>query len=104
MTKKRAHGEGTIYKDPQGRWHGQLMLPNGKRKNVYGTKQREVQEKLAALRREVEGGMHGTTGGEQTFQAFVTGWLDHHQHRLRSKTYRNYESIARIHLDGLGII
>jgi hypothetical protein len=44
MAGKRGNGEGTINRAPQGRWHGQLILPNRKRKNVYGKTRREVQE------------------------------------------------------------
>lgn len=104
MAGKRGNGEGTIYQDPQGRWHGQLLLPNGKRKNVYGEKKREVQEKLAQLRREVDAGLHSTTEGEKTVRAYAQGWLDHNRHRLRGKTYRGYDSIMRTHLDEIGDI
>jgi integrase len=61
--RKRGHGEGTVYKDPSGRWHGQVSLPSGKRKNVYALTQKEALEKVTQLRREIEAGMHGTTRG-----------------------------------------
>ncbi len=104
MSGKRGHGEGTIYRDPTGRWHGQISLPNGKRKNVYGKTRREVQESIAQVRREVDAGMHGTKDGEQPLRTFAKDWLDHHRHRLRSHTFSNYESIWRVHLDRIGDI
>lgn len=104
MAGKRGHGEGTIYQEKPGHWHGQVTLPNSKRKSVYGKTRRDVQLKIAQLRREVEGGMHDVVGGEQNVKLFVEGWLDHHRHRLRGKTYRNYESIARLHLDTINAI
>lgn len=104
MANKRGHGEGTIYKDPNGKWHGQVSLPNGKRKNVYGATRRAVQEKVAQLRREIEAGMHGTTGGEQTLRQFAQDWLALHASQLRSKSYSGYETIIRRHFDTLGDI
>lgn len=100
--KKRGNGEGTIYKDPDGGWHGQLRLPNGKRRNAYGKTRKQVQDKLAQLRREVDAGLHGTLDGEQTLAQFVAEWLISHKRPLSSKTFRNYSSIARLHLDGVG--
>lgn len=100
--KKRGAGEGTIYKDPDGQWHGQLRLPNGKRRNVYGKNQREIQQKLTQLRREVDAGMHGSLDGEQTFSQFTADWLINHQHQLRSKTKKTYSYLARLHMDEIG--
>lgn len=105
MPSKRGHGEGTIYKDKKtDRWHGQVSLPNGKRKNVYGVTQREVRDKVAQIRREIDAGMHGTTLGEQTLREFAQDWLNQHQHRLRSKTASGYGSIITRHMDTIGDI
>ena len=102
MANKRGNGEGTIYRDPDGRWHGQVKLPTGKRKSVYGKTRREVQEKLATLRREIDGGLHATAGGELTFRQFVHDWLAHHDRR--SKTMSGYQGFAKNHLDEIGDI
>jgi integrase len=96
----RGRGEGTVYKDVNGRWHGQLILPNGKRRSIYGKKQREVQDKIAQLRREVEAGMHGSATGDPTFREFALDWLSHH--RRRTKTISGYRGIAKNHLDIVG--
>ena len=54
MAKKRANGEGSIRKRPDGRWEGRYIAghdENGKpiRKNVLGKSQAEVKEKLRAF-------------------------------------------------------
>jgi hypothetical protein len=36
MARKNANGEGTIVKRSDGRWAAAAMLPNGKRKWLYG--------------------------------------------------------------------
>lgn len=49
-TKSRGNGEGTIYKvESKGLWAGQLTMPGGKRKTVYGKTRKIVAEKLQKL-------------------------------------------------------
>ena len=50
MTKRRARGEGTIYRRKDGRWIGQYTvdtLDGMRRRAVYGTSKKEVRAKLA---------------------------------------------------------
>lgn len=109
--ERREKGSGTIGRDyrpgdapgkPTGPFHGQITLPNKRRRSVYGKTQREVKEKMAALRREVDAGMHGTTAGEQTFRQFAESWLAGHRHSLEEKTIDGYEGFIRNHFDGIG--
>lgn len=104
MTKKRSSGEGTIYKQPDGLWHGQIKLPNGKRKGVYGKKQKEVQEKLAVLRREIDAGLHGISTAEQTLKQFAEDWVERHSTDRRTKTISGYKGYLLNHLDVIGDI
>ena len=57
---KRANDEGSITKRksgvPAGRWEGAVATPNG-RKHVYAKTQRECQQKVRALLRQVEEGL-----------------------------------------------
>jgi hypothetical protein len=93
MAKKRAHGEGTIvYNEQRNNWQAKMMLPNGKRKSIYGKTQREAREKLASLKREIDAGMHGTLEGEQSLGVFCERWLTHHVKDRRSKTWVGYET------------
>ena len=49
---KRANGEGSIYRRPDGLWCGQVVLPSGKRRTVYGKQRRTVAEKVAEMQRD----------------------------------------------------
>lgn len=50
-TKSRGNGEGTIYKvESKGLWAGQLSMPGGKRKTVYGKTRKAVAEKLDKIK------------------------------------------------------
>jgi integrase len=98
---KRSHGEGTIYKDEgRKRWHGQITLPTGKRRSVYGKTQQDVQRKIAALKREVEAGMHGSHEADQTVGEFSASWLASQRH-LRRKSYIGYASLIANYLPSI---
>ena len=54
MTKRRGHGEGSLYQRGNGRWTATIVVGRnsaGKRirRNVYGKTKHEVQEKLLGL-------------------------------------------------------
>lgn len=54
MGARRAAGEGSVHKRKQGGWQGSVAVGivggRRKRKTVYGATQREVLDKLAAIR------------------------------------------------------
>lgn len=102
MSGKRGAGEGSINKRAKGGWQGQLTLPSGKRQSVYGKTRREVQEKLAGLRREVEAGLHDSAASRQTLAAYAAQWMAHKRHTLRSKTVLGYDALLAHHLGDLG--
>jgi integrase len=100
--KKRGHGEGSLIQDKRdGRWHGSLMLPNGKRRHVYDKTRRGAQQKLSALRREVDAGLHGTLSADRRLCDYARDYLDARP-QLRSNTRANYEWLLSHHLDGIG--
>lgn len=101
---KRGHGEGSVYRRRDGKWAGALSLgydgSTGKplRKYVYGATQGEALEKLAELKRTVAKGLP-ITPGRMTVAQLLTQWLtDRVAGRVRASTYRDYESIVRVHL------
>ena len=61
MATRRAAGDGSVYKRKQGGWQGSVDVATGdgrrRRKTVYGATQREVRDKLAAIRRTLEAGL-----------------------------------------------
>jgi hypothetical protein len=96
---RRGSGEGTIHKrtDREG-WAGQLRLPNGRRKTVYGSTRQEVQRKLAQVRRDVEQGAP-TTNERQTLGQWLDSWLeDMRPPKLRRRSWVRYESDVRLHI------
>lgn len=99
---RRGHGEGSIYKRPDGRWTAQLSLPGSRRKYIYGKTRREVQEKLTvALRAQQEGLL--VTGPAQTVGQYLKRWLeDTVRHSVRPRTYQAYDLNVRRVLPHLG--
>lgn len=99
---KRGNGEGTITQDKRdGRWHGQLTMPDGHRKNVYGKTRREVQTKLAQLRREIDAGLHTHTaiaGRNTSFVTYCEQWFALHRHGIAESTQQRYKNILTIHI------
>ena len=76
--KKRANGEGTIYKnEKKGLWCGQISIRDDssgklKRKVVYGKTQKAVLEKLEKLKELQNGGVK-LTEKAQTIQSILKG-------------------------------
>jgi len=94
MSKRRAKGEGSIYKRRDGTWCGALTLPGGKRRYVYGKTQAEVVQKLNALKNAPAGANLNT----QTVGQFLTAWLDTKRLHIRENTYKSYEQQVRIRI------
>lgn len=96
---KRAHGEGSVVKRPNGRWAGVQTLPDGKRKWHYAKTQAEAVAKLKEAIRRVEAGQTATASVE-TVGAFLTRWLeDVKRSNVSPGTYITYEGIIRKHLN-----
>jgi integrase len=109
VTKRRGHGEGSIYKAPDARWRGSVDCgwQDGKRKRKYvsGRTRNEVVAKLREAQRAADQGIDAD--GRLT----VGAWLDHWlatvvDGRVESdNTRRNYGDVVRLHLvPGLGRI
>jgi integrase len=103
MGGKRGHNEGGIYKRAEDdRWVGSLSLgyEGGKRRRryVYGKTRREVQDKLATLRRAHEDGL--PVGPEKlTLDTYLQQWLENSARpTIRPKTYASYAEILRLYI------
>ncbi|HVB60105.1 MAG TPA: tyrosine-type recombinase/integrase [Ktedonobacteraceae bacterium] len=105
-SKRRGHGEGSIYQRKDGRWVAGITLEYGKRKYFYGDTRREVQEKLkVALREQQQGTL--ATGPQQTLKAYLEQWIEqvHKPPIIRVSTYGKYRVVVYQHLiPGLGHI
>jgi hypothetical protein len=69
---RRTYGEETVYERADGRWAGEIRLPDGKRKTVYAKTERDARRKLAALRRKLELGMPVQRDERATLTAYLT--------------------------------
>jgi integrase len=99
MGKRRGHGEGSIFKRADGRWSGQLTLPSGKRKTIYGKTRREVVEKLVEAQRDPD---RIASPGRVTVEDFITRWLEAARPSIRSTTLSTYRSLINRHVMRIG--
>lgn len=92
MAKKRANGEGTINRRPDGSWQGQISLgysSEGKRSRptVYGKTQKEVREKLDDLKRQ---SIHGSVADAKlTVGVFLQQWLEEKSPQLKVRSAKH---------------
>jgi integrase len=97
-TKRRGHGEGSIYQRSDGRWVGEITLENGKRKPFYGKTRKEAADKLQQALYEQKQGMLAT-GPQQKLGPYLNQWLEEvHKSTLRIGTYKRYRIILDKHL------
>lgn len=104
---KKGNNEGSIYKDKQGRWRGQVTLPSvdGKvhRKYFYGKTRKEVADKVAELMRQINSNTY-IEPSKVTLYEWLCEWLEIYcKPELRITTYVNYELYIEKHIkDTLG--
>jgi integrase len=80
MARRRADGEGTIYRRADGRWAGQLSLGAGRngarqRHNVYGRTRNEVVDKMRRAKNRVAEGMP-PADSSTTVADYLRWWAD----------------------------
>ncbi len=110
LARKRADGEGSIYKrtvnrkdgTTYDRWEGMLHLgydhQSGKRKRkvVYGRTQAEVLEKIEKVKRQVSDGTFSET--KQTLGGYLDQYLENKSHQVKAITIDTYERLLRLHI------
>lgn len=95
--RRRAKGEGGIYRRADGQWVGAVELPkgpDGRRRRVfrYGPTKNTVVVKLQQLRREIDAGTY-TGAPSPSVEQWLTYWLDNiARDRLRPRTYATYRA------------
>ncbi len=95
---KRASGEGTIRKRPDGLWEARLSVPGRKPKSFYGKTQAEALRKRAEAKRALEDGL-SFDSREQTVGHYLERWLDGPlKQTVWISTYEDYAWICRKHL------
>ncbi len=99
---RRGHGEGSIYRDPDGRWRAVVDLGQmgGKRQRKYlsGKTRREVQLKLTAALRDHQQGLP-LAPERQTLEQFLTHWLEHTARpSVRPRVFIRYRELLTLHV------
>jgi integrase len=99
--RRRGHGEGSIYRRPDGRWVAVLDLGwrDGRRarKYLYGRTRDQVARTLArALTQQQQG--HEFANERLTVEQFLARWLEAKQGTVRPGTWARYEELVRLHV------
>ena len=99
---RNGNGEGSIYKDKQGRWRGQVNLPSvdGKvrRKYFYGQTRKEVADKVAELMNQIRNNTY-IEPCKVTLYEWLCTWLDQYcKNEVRLSTYVNYDTYVQRHI------
>lgn len=96
--RRRAKGEGSIYRRKDGRWVGQVQNDAGERSFVYARTQRQVQERLTTIKRELQQGIPPITGSV-ALKVYLGQWLiESARPTVRDSTFVSYRTIVRRHL------
>jgi integrase len=97
--KRRGHGEGAIFQRQDGRWVARLVLPTGKRKDMYAKTRKEAADKLKVAMKGVDDGLDLNVG-RMTVASYLERWLSASvKPSVKVKTYEGYESIVRVRVN-----
>jgi integrase len=94
---RRARGEGSIYRTPDGSWHTSLDLGIGSdggrvRRHVRGKTQTEVRRKLDRLRKDLEAGVGITAVKNPSVGDWAQTWLELVERTRRPSTAKTYRA------------
>jgi integrase len=95
--RKRANGEGSVYRRKDGRWAASVSLDHGRRKAFYGKTRQEVGRKLGAALKARQDGLP-VVGERQTVAKFLESWLESTRPTVRPRTFTRYEEYVRLHV------
>lgn len=98
---KKSNNEGSIYKDKQGRWRGQVTLPSAdgkvKKKYFYGKTKKEVTEKVNELLNQLRTNTY-IEPCKMTLYEWLCTWLETYNSDIRMTTKVNYETYVNKHI------
>jgi integrase len=99
MAKRRAKGDGSVYRRKDGRVVGEWEDANGRTRYMTSTKMSKA-EMSKAVRKKLqdrdEGMAHDSEG--LTVERYMDRWLESVRDRVRPGTFKPYEAIARLHV------
>ena len=93
MSRKRANGEGSIFKRKDGRWQGAVTVGyddegKQKRRTIYGKTQTEVRGKLTEIKRQVADGVYSDS--KHTVRSYLEHWLKEKARSVKPRTAELY--------------
>ena len=99
MAKRRANGEGSLYKRKDGTWTAQYTDYTGKKRYLYGKTQQIVKDKLKEALRNSENGIVLDTR-KITFSQWILEWLEvYARPSIRETTYVNWRNMVVKHIE-----
>ena len=96
-SKRRANGEGSVGRHPNGKWWARLRLPDGRRKAFYSDFQSEVVRQLDEAKAAIKAGVNLSTD-RVTVKQHSQEWLAAIQPTIARRTYVTYECLLRLHI------
>lgn len=98
---KNGNNEGSIYRDKQGHWRGQVRIPTAdgkmKRKYFYGKSRKEVAEKVNELLRQIKTDTY-IEPCKVTLYDWLCTWYDSYCNDIRMTTKVNYQTYIHRHI------
>ncbi|GCE50478.1 hypothetical protein EI42_06417 [Thermosporothrix hazakensis] len=97
-SKRRGHGEGSIYQRKDGRWCASFKTESGKRVYLYGKTRKEVVERLREAQQEHKQGILAT-GPHIKLGTYLSHWLETvYKSSVKLGSYANTQLTVRNHL------
>lgn len=99
----RGKGEGSIYRRPDGRWEGRVVVGqtargSPKRRSFYGRTRKEVSEKVNRALAQLQTGKLQASVSQTTLTDHIKQWLElRNDIQLSTRTY--YENVARAYIN-----
>ena len=97
MAKRRAKGEGTVYRRGDGRVVGEYVDANGNRRYLSGKTKAEVRRRLRGLLADRDEGI-AYDSENLTVGAYLARWLLATKGTVRQRTWERHEQVVRLHL------
>jgi len=95
MTKKRANGEGSIYKI-RNRWRG-LVTIDGRRVSFCADSKKEISDWIKKTTHQIDRGLT-YQGSKVKFDDYLSHWLFRMENAIRPSTYSNYKILCKKYL------
>lgn len=97
-SKRRSHGEGTIYRRKDGRWEAAISLGDGTRKRHTTHTQADARRWLTQVQRDRDQGLPMVRDERQTLGQYLPVWLEMIKPAVKPRSYERYEVHLRVHL------